>query len=95
MWMVQSTTANRAKLIALTCLCFTSIHWPAICATLEVGPGKPFDRIEDANQAAKPGDVILLAAGVYKVSQTFLFHREFIASTVSTLSGGTALKSFP
>ena len=38
----------------------------AICAppghakTLEVGDGKPFDRIEKANAAAKPGDVILV-----------------------------------
>lgn len=29
-------------------------------ATLEVGPGKQFSRIEDANSAAKPGDVILV-----------------------------------
>lgn len=31
-------------------------------ATLEVGPGKPFRRIEDANAAARPGDLILVHA---------------------------------
>lgn len=29
-------------------------------ATLEVGPGKPFTRIEDANARAQPGDVVLV-----------------------------------
>ena len=29
-------------------------------ATIEVGPGKTFARIEDANEKAKPGDVILV-----------------------------------
>jgi len=33
---------------------------PAAAATLEVGPGKPFARIEDANAKATPGDVILV-----------------------------------
>lgn len=34
---------------------------PALAATLQVGPGKPFARIEDANAKAKPGDVILVS----------------------------------
>ena len=33
---------------------------PGHAKTLEVGDGKPFDRIEKANAAAKPGDVILV-----------------------------------
>lgn len=32
----------------------------ARAATLEVGPGRPFSRIEDAAAAARPGDVILI-----------------------------------
>jgi hypothetical protein len=32
----------------------------ASAATLEVGPGKPFARIEEANAKAQPGDVILV-----------------------------------
>lgn len=38
--------------------------WPwaitVLAATLEVGPGKPFGRIEDANSRAQVGDVILV-----------------------------------
>ncbi len=33
---------------------------PASAATLEVGPGKPFARIEEANANAQPGDVVLV-----------------------------------
>jgi hypothetical protein len=36
-----------------------SIH-PASASTLEVGPGKPFARIEDANAKAQAGDTILV-----------------------------------
>ena len=44
--------------VAWTALSATTI--PA--ATLEVGPGKPFARIEDANDAARPGDTVLVYA---------------------------------
>jgi hypothetical protein len=51
----------RARLALLTLL---STAWSGashgVGATLEVGPGKPFARIEDANSAARPGDVILV-----------------------------------
>jgi hypothetical protein len=33
------------------------VAWPA---SLEVGPGKPYARIEEANARARPGDVILV-----------------------------------
>ncbi len=44
---------------------FAMLAAPAIAAaaTLEVGPGKPFARIEDANAKARPGDVVLVYAG--------------------------------
>ncbi|MCX7591324.1 MAG: hypothetical protein N2255_06815, partial [Kiritimatiellae bacterium] len=37
----------------------------AMCATLEVGPGKQFERVGAALAAAKDGDVIEVAAGDY------------------------------
>ena len=33
---------------------------PSLADTLEVGPGKRFSRIEEANAQAHPGDVILV-----------------------------------
>lgn len=44
-------------------LTVTIVSWcngPASAATLEVGPGKTFSRIEDANAKAQPGDIILV-----------------------------------
>lgn len=42
-------------------LCLGSWHTMiAAAATLEVGPGKRFQRIEDANAKARPGDVVLV-----------------------------------
>lgn len=38
--------------------CLLAASSPA--ATLEVGPGKPFSRIEEANAQARPGDMILV-----------------------------------
>jgi len=40
--------------------CVLTTASDAGAATLEVGPGKPFARIEQANAQAKPGDVILV-----------------------------------
>lgn len=47
-------------------------------ATLEVGPGKPFTRIEDANAAARAGDVILVhpRADGRAYEQTAVFVRQ-------------------
>ncbi len=47
-------------------------------ATLEVGPGKPFSRIEDANAKAQAGDVILVypRVGVRPYDTTAVFVRQ-------------------
>jgi len=51
---------------------------PGPAATLEVGPGKPFTRIEDANAQARPGDVILVhsRAGGQPYEQTAVYVRQ-------------------
>ena len=47
-----------------TCAAGAAVLWLACtgasAATLEVGPGKRFARIEEANARAKPGDVVLV-----------------------------------
>ena len=50
----------------------------SLAATLEVGPGKPFARIEEANAQARPGDVILVypRAGGQPYEQTAVFVRQ-------------------
>jgi hypothetical protein len=48
---------------ALSALAAAMLFWfsqSASAATLEVGPGKPLARIEEANAQARPGDVILV-----------------------------------
>jgi len=51
------TTPLSAVLIAASMAAFAV---PARGATLEVGPGKDFTRIEQANAKAAPGDLILV-----------------------------------
>lgn len=51
-------TIRTAAAAALLAGCLFAASSPA--ATLEVGPGKPFSRIEQANAQAHPGDVILV-----------------------------------
>ncbi len=52
--------AGSAALLALTAIGILWLPSPAAAATLKVGPGKPFARIEEANAKAQPGDVILV-----------------------------------
>ena len=52
--------AGSAALLALTAIGILWLPSPAAAATLEVGPGKTFARIEEANAKAQPGDVILV-----------------------------------
>ena len=49
---------ERALLLFLVAISGTTSASPA--ASLKVGPGKHFSKIEDANNAAKPGDIILV-----------------------------------
>ena len=51
---------------------------PLSAATLEVGPGKPFPRIEEANAKAQAGDVILVypRAGGRPYDKTAVFVRQ-------------------
>jgi len=55
----RETTVGR---ITLLCVAAVSLAWNAPAATLEVGAGKTFARVEDANSQAQPGDVILVHA---------------------------------
>ncbi|MGO8691852.1 MAG: hypothetical protein ACLQLG_19695 [Thermoguttaceae bacterium] len=52
--------AGSAALLALTAIGILWLPSPAAAATLKVGPGKTFARIEEANAQAQPGDVILV-----------------------------------
>jgi hypothetical protein len=56
--------------------CLFAASSPA--ATLEVGPGKSFSRIEDANAQARPGDVILVypRGGGLPYEQTAVYVRQ-------------------
>jgi len=51
---------------------------PVAAATLEVGPGKPFSRIEEANAKARAGDVILVypRSGGRPYDKTAVFVRQ-------------------
>ncbi len=62
-------------ILALVALCRPN---PASAATLEVGPGKPFSRIEEANAKAQAGDVILVypLAGNKPYVRTAVFVRQ-------------------
>lgn len=68
--------ARRSLWAAVGLLCLLAPL--AAAATLEVGPGKPFARIEDANAAASPGDVILVhpRADGRPYEQTAVFVRQ-------------------
>ncbi|MCP3869743.1 MAG: hypothetical protein GY703_16945 [Gammaproteobacteria bacterium] len=50
--------AGFSYLCTVLAILLTSIAATATAATLKVGPGKPFDRIESAVAAASPGDTI-------------------------------------
>ena len=55
---------DRNMLVKLITLCSITSNLlaavPVAAASLEVGPGKTFARIEDANAKAKPGDTVLV-----------------------------------
>ena len=56
-WRLTTPASRRILLGLLAAL----LPWPVIlAATLEVGPGKRFHRIEQALEASKPGDEILV-----------------------------------
>ena len=58
--MAMSKQRNRlAVLIVVTGACSLWLA-PSLAATLEVGPGKRFARVEEANAQSQPGDVILV-----------------------------------
>jgi hypothetical protein len=52
--------AVRGRLAAAVLFGVSLVSATGSAATLEVGPGKPFARIEDANARAQAGDVILV-----------------------------------
>ena len=49
-----------ASTLALTATLLVPFSYPAFAATLDVGPQKPFSKIEDAVAKAQPGDLILV-----------------------------------
>lgn len=53
---------NSMRSTAFSAFCCLAVLWsmPAEAATLEVGPGKTYARVDLANAAAKPGDTILV-----------------------------------
>ena len=51
---------NPARPLLLLVWCLLLVGTAAEGDTLEVGPGKQFARIEDANGAARAGDVVLV-----------------------------------
>jgi hypothetical protein len=58
--MRRGSHATHLACLALGTLGLLCLPLAARAATLEVGPGKPFTRIEEANAKAQPGDVILV-----------------------------------
>ena len=66
--------------LAMLIACLVPAAGYAAAATLEVGPGKTFARIEDANAKARPGDVVLVYAGSsrrqYEKTAIFVRQRE-------------------
>jgi hypothetical protein len=69
---------NRCFVGCCLALCQLGAATLAAAATLEVGPGKPLTRIEDANAKAQPGDVILVypQANNQPYEQTAVFVRQ-------------------
>ena len=53
-------TPSAARRFAILALVTLAGPCPASAATWEVGPGKPFSRIEEAAAKAQAGDVILV-----------------------------------
>lgn len=70
-------TISRLALWFLVCVAFGLVAC-ASAATLEVGPGKQFARIEDANAAAQPGDGVLVhpLADARPYEQTAVYVRQ-------------------
>jgi hypothetical protein len=77
-------TLGICSFVVLTSL-LAAVH--ATAATLEVGPGKPFARIEDANAKAQPDDVIL----VYPLSG----HRQYEKTAVFVRQKNVTFRSVP
>ena len=57
--------------------------------TLRVGPGQPFDSLGEAIAASKPGDTILLEAGIYESDYSTINH----ALTIKGVGGLAHLKA--
>ncbi len=81
---------------ALTWLLLQTVfHGTVAAATLEVGPGKPFRQIEDANAQARAGDVILVhpqAGGRPYERVAILVRQKDLAFRAATTVGSRRLK---
>ncbi len=73
----KETWLGRAALCIIAAIAWAAVSI-ARAATLEVGSGKPFARIEDANAKAQPGDVILVypLPGRRQYEKTAVFVRQ-------------------
>ena len=70
------TLHQASAAFGFTTLALTTLAWlgSTSAATLEVGPGKPFSRIEEANAKAQAGDLILVypRGGPYEKTAVFV-----------------------
>ena len=76
---MKTTTSRRSGYCALFfAVVALAASRAAPAATLEVGPGKPFARIEEANAKAQPGDLVLVypRPGVRQYEKTAVFVRQ-------------------
>ena len=103
LWVVSIARGSRNATLtrslacgALTWLLLQTVfHGTVAAATLEVGPGKPFRQIEDANAQARAGDVILVhpqAGGRPYERVAILVRQKDLAFRAATTVGSRRLK---
>jgi hypothetical protein len=85
--MTRLKLSKKRIAVCLTGLILLAVETLASAATLEVGPGKAFARIEEANAKAKDGDVIL----VYPLAN----HRQYEKTAVFVRQKNLTFRGMP